>query len=44
VAPYQQLVWWVYTTADYQNGVFVTVRVTGPEGTGWDYQRACPTP
>ena len=43
VAPYQQLVWWVYTPADYQNGVFVTVRVTGPEGTGWDYQRACPT-
>jgi len=41
VAPYQQLVWWVYTAADYQNGVFVTIRVTGPSGTKWDYQRYC---
>ena len=41
VFPYQQLVWWVYTPADYQNGVFVTIRVTGPSGTGWDYQRYC---
>jgi hypothetical protein len=44
VSPYQQLLWWVYTPADYQNGVFVTIRVTGPSGTGWDYQRYCNTP
>lgn len=41
VAPYQQLVWWVYTTADYQNSPFVTVRVTGPGGTGWQFERVC---
>jgi len=41
VAPYQQLIWWVYTTADYQNSPFVTVRVTGPEGTGWQFERSC---
>lgn len=41
VSPYQQLVWWVYTPADYQNGVFVNIRVTGPSGTGWDYKRHC---
>ena len=41
VAPYQQLIWWVYTTADYQASPFVTVRVTGPSGTQWQFQRAC---
>jgi len=41
VAPYQQLVWWVYTTADYQVSPFVTIRVTGPSGTAWSFQRAC---
>jgi hypothetical protein len=41
VAPYQQLVWWVYTTADYQVSPFVTIRVTGPSGTAWAFQRAC---
>jgi len=41
VAPYQQLVWWVYTTADYQTSPFVTIRVTGPEGTGWTFERSC---
>ena len=41
VAPYQQLVWWVYTTADYQNSPFVTIRVTGPAGTGWQFERSC---
>ncbi len=38
---YQQLIWWVYTTADYQTSPFVTVRVTGPDGTGWSFERAC---
>ncbi len=41
VAPYQQLIWWVYTTADYQTSPFVTIRVTGPQNTGWQFQRAC---
>lgn len=41
VSPYQQLIWWVYTAADYQNGVFVNIRVTGPSGTAWSYQRYC---
>ena len=41
VAPYQQLIWWVYTTADYQASPFVTVRVTGPDDTAWSFQRAC---
>lgn len=44
VPPYQQLVWWVYTPADYQNGVFVTIRVTGSSGTYWTHQRFCNTP
>ena len=41
VAPYQQLVWWVYTTADYQASPFVTVRATGPQNTVWQLQRSC---
>ena len=41
VAPYQQLVWWVYTTADYQASPFVTIRVTGPQNTGWQLERSC---
>jgi len=41
VAPYQQLIWWVYTTADYQASPFVTIRVTGPVDTAWSFQRAC---
>lgn len=41
VSPYQQLIWWVYTTADYQASPFVTVRVTGPSGTVWRFERAC---
>lgn len=41
VSPYQQLVWWVYTSTDYQNGVFVTIRVTGPSGTVWNHERYC---
>lgn len=41
VSPYQQLIWWVYTTADYQASPFVTVRVTGPDDTAWQFERAC---
>ncbi len=41
VSPYQQLIWWVYTTADYQASPFVTVRVTGPVDTVWQFERAC---
>lgn len=41
VAPYQQLVWWVYDTVDYQASPFVTIRVTGPQNTDWVFQRAC---
>ncbi len=40
-APYQQLVWWQYTLEDYQESSFVTVRVTGPEDTGWQFERVC---
>lgn len=41
VAPYQQIIWWEYTLADYQESSFVTVRVTGPENTGWQFERVC---
>lgn len=41
ISPFQQLVWWVYTPVDYQNGVFATIRVTGPDTTKWSYQRYC---
>jgi hypothetical protein len=41
VSPYQQLVWWIYTTADYQTAPFVTVRATGPDGTQWQFERIC---
>lgn len=38
---YQQIVWWVYTTADYQNFSYITVRITGQFGTAWSYERFC---
>tara|TARA_B110000902_G_scaffold95852_1_gene113407 strand:- start:935 stop:1462 length:528 start_codon:yes stop_codon:yes gene_type:complete len=41
VSPYQQLVWWIYTPADYQTTPFVTVRATGPDGTQWQFERIC---
>lgn len=41
VAPYQQLIWWVYDAADYQASTFVTIRVTGPQNTGWQFERVC---
>jgi hypothetical protein len=45
---YQQLIWWVYTEAEYNVSKFITVRVTGIVGTAWDLKRLCtnqtPTP
>jgi hypothetical protein len=41
IAPYQQLVWWVYTTLDYQAFPYVTVRITGTANTFWTYARYC---
>jgi hypothetical protein len=42
--PYQQVVWWIYTPADYLVNSTVTVRVTGLLGavTGWSVYRWCP--
>nr|WP_315173585.1 Ig-like domain-containing protein [uncultured Flavobacterium sp.] len=37
----QQLIWFVYTAADYNTTNSVIVRVTGPSGTGWDLIRLC---
>jgi hypothetical protein len=37
----QQLIWWVYTEADYNANNTVTVRVTGINGTQWSLQRLC---
>jgi hypothetical protein len=37
----QQLIWFVYTAADYNVANTVIVRVTGPAGTGWDLMRLC---
>lgn len=38
---YQQIVWWQYSSADYQNSPSVTIRVTGATGTSWTYLRLC---
>tara|TARA_R110000851_G_scaffold178862_2_gene325805 strand:+ start:1921 stop:2817 length:897 start_codon:yes stop_codon:yes gene_type:complete len=38
---YQQLVWWKYTTADYQVNSSATVRITGTLNTGWNATRFC---
>ena len=37
----QQLIWFVYSNADYNVSNFVIVRVTGIVGTAWDLQRLC---
>ena len=37
----QQLVWWVYTPSDYIVSDTLTIRVTGPSGTAWEYIRRC---
>lgn len=37
----QQLIWFVYTAADYDDANSVIVRVTGPDGTSWSLIRLC---
>ncbi len=39
----QQRVWWKYTAADYANSNQVNIRVTGDQGTAWNFTRVCPT-
>lgn len=43
--PYQQIVWWEYTAADYAANPIITVRVTEANpslgGTGWAFLRMC---
>ena len=43
VSPYQQLVWWQYTSADYLVNSNSTIRITGITGTAWDLKRLCET-
>lgn len=38
---YQQIVWWEYTAADYDNNSSAFFRITGPSGTDWDILRIC---
>ena len=38
---YQQVVWWEYTAADYDNNSSAFFRITGPSGTDWDILRIC---
>jgi hypothetical protein len=39
---YTQLIWWKYTTADFNINNTVKIRVTGPAGgTKWDFKRLC---
>ena len=38
---YQQVVWWQYTAADYNNNPSAFFRVTGPSGTAWSLLRTC---
>ena len=41
-SPYQQVIWWKYTSADYSDKNIVTIRVTGGgAGTGWSFYRLC---
>jgi hypothetical protein len=41
--PYQQVIWWKYTPADYLANPIVTIRVTGSgiSTTGWSFYRWC---
>jgi hypothetical protein len=41
VITYQQIVWWQYTAADFQNNPIATVRVTGSGNTAWNAIRLC---
>ena len=38
---YKQVLWWDYTAADYTANPVATLRVTGPDGTGWNALRVC---
>jgi len=41
-AGFQQWIWWVYDANDYITSTQLTIRVTGPSGTGWSLKRSCP--
>jgi hypothetical protein len=41
VSTLQQFIWWVYTAGDYTTSSTATLRLTGPDGTGWDFIRRC---
>jgi hypothetical protein len=43
-SPYQQLIWWVYTAADYNISANAVLRVTGPVNTAWEIHRLCTAP
>lgn len=38
---YQQIVWWKYTSDDYNKSSIATFRVTSPSGSSWDAYRVC---
>ena len=38
---YQQVLWWEYSTSDYNDNNFATLRVTGSTGTAWSVLRLC---
>jgi len=38
---YQQVIWWEYTTADFQSNPIATVRITGTANTAWKVFRLC---
>lgn len=40
-AGFQQLVWWQYSSIDYNLNQNVVFRVTGPSGTAWNFKRLC---
>ena len=39
---FQQWIWWVYDSNDYNTSSVVTVRITGISGTAWSIKRSCP--
>ena len=38
---YKQVLWWEYTSIDYNENPIATLRVTGPTGTAWTALRVC---
>jgi hypothetical protein len=38
---YKQVLWWEYTSIDYNANPIATLRVTGPTGTAWTALRVC---